>query len=241
MLPPVIQGKEELGILGITLVKGHPRKHDAVGHGPVPQFQGDSPLGPMHHLRGDVRLPATLPIRRPLFRQEQIGIQQAVKIARDVTQVDRDDAVLHLAHPATPLPLDPRGLPAFFDMPALVEYPNRAGVNMLPCHPLLQQVANAKMVPPIKRKKLLQATRLHARRLGHGLHALTLQVRHLALDIRPEVRRQLAAAKTCVEILQKRSQSLLELPNLRITHVVAPLLATGSVRSHRLTVFNFLS
>jgi hypothetical protein len=62
------------------------------------------------------------------FRQEQIAVDQGVKVARDITKMDTDDTVFLLAATATPLPLNTGGLLALFVKTRLVDDPDNIGL-----------------------------------------------------------------------------------------------------------------
>jgi hypothetical protein len=207
---------------------------NSVGHGPVPLFQGDLPLGPMHHVLGNARRPASLPIRRPVLRQEQLPVDQTVEVARHVGQMNRHGAVFHLAQTPAPLPLDAGGLAPFLDMGGLVDHADRQAPPVVPRNVLLQKIPHPQVIPFVQGQKVLQVARPPARRVGHRLHALARQSRQLPQDVRLEMLHRLAAAKATVKLSQERVQHRPQSFNLSGIHAIAPLPYAISQRSHRI-------
>ena len=110
------QAAQETGLASVPFVEGQPLEVDAAAHGAVQQFQGDLPLGPVADRLRDAGLAAPLSVRRPVLRQEQLAVEQAVELAAGVAQVDGHHAVLFLADGAAPLPFHPRRLVPFLDV-----------------------------------------------------------------------------------------------------------------------------
>ncbi|MCG3132915.1 MAG: hypothetical protein FLDDKLPJ_03796 [Phycisphaerae bacterium] len=97
LLAQGVQLEPELRHFSIIFVERHKPKPHAVSHGAFQLIQCDAPLGAMHNVVRNAGLAAPRPIVIPILRHKQLAIQQRVKVAGRITQVNRGHAVLQLA------------------------------------------------------------------------------------------------------------------------------------------------
>lgn len=107
----------------------------------IVQFQGDLGLRSVGHAFRNFRLPTAGGIGGPTFRQEQLTIEQAMKIFGRVGQMHGDDAVFLLAQRAQVLPLHTRSLPSLFHKTGFIDDAHRMWMRMFCGNDILQAVA----------------------------------------------------------------------------------------------------
>ena len=177
----------------------------------IVQLQGDLRLGAVGHACRDLRLLATGGISGPTFRQEQLPIQQTVKIVCRVGQMHGDDTVLLLAYRAQVLPLHTRCLFPLLHETGFINDAHRMRMGMFRGDDILQAVTCQVFLPTMLADELLQRSHRHFRRQGNRLDTLSVKVRKLASHINRQMRPRVLAGKAIVEPLQKtgelRSQS----------------------------------
>ena len=66
----------------------------------------------------------------PVLRQVQVAVQQALKVARDVAEMNADHAVVDLARVATPLAFHGGRVPSLLGVTRLVDGADGSGVVM---------------------------------------------------------------------------------------------------------------
>lgn len=82
--------------------------------GTIVQFQSYPPLGPIHNVIWNPGRTTSLTILRPTLWQKQLTIQESVKIASGVSQVDGYDAMLRPTNSTAPLCWTPGVFVPFF-------------------------------------------------------------------------------------------------------------------------------
>src|SRR5262249_3438860 len=110
-------------------------------------------------------------------------IDQGVLLAADVAEVEADLAVVDLAEPAAPLPLDADGFRPLLGEGGGVEDQDAVGLTPFGAD-LPHQFGEAGLVVPGGLDdELLQALAFAVVEVGDGLHVLALQVGNQALDV----------------------------------------------------------
>src|ERR1700678_1979417 len=117
----VVQPEEEARASAIAFIEGHPVQEDAALLGPVPLLQADLPLGAADHRVGDAGGLATLAVVPPLLGQVEVGVEQGLEGALADTEVNGDDAVIHLAQETEILARDAGCLASRLGSAGLVE------------------------------------------------------------------------------------------------------------------------
>ena len=112
-LMAIVEFEEEVVNAAVGLVEGEPVETEPVGDGPVPELEGDTPLGLKEFLVGDGGLPAAVPIFGPFFGQIEFAVEESLEGGSEQPEVDGDDAVVDLAEPTAPLSGDAWGLSPF--------------------------------------------------------------------------------------------------------------------------------
>src|SRR6202790_4323341 len=149
----------------------------------VQQVQGQLVPGTEAHRSGHASLAATLPVRCPRARQEEAEIDQGVVATGDVTEVDADLAVVHLAEPPTPLPLDTDRRRALLGEAAGIQDQHAIGFTQLAADLPGQLRAQGSVVPGNLSDELLQALALLVVQVGDGLRIFLLEVGEQAVDV----------------------------------------------------------
>jgi hypothetical protein len=101
----VIQATQKRRTLAIALIKRQPVQLDAVARSPIDFFQSDLPFGSIDNRVRNAGFPAAGTVVGPGLGQKQLGIDQGLEAALRQTQVNGDDAIVHLADTAKVLPL----------------------------------------------------------------------------------------------------------------------------------------
>src|SRR3972149_10718847 len=115
---------------------------------PIVQLLAYLRFRPGDPLVRNARFPAAIAVVRPISRQEEIAVEQAVEVARGVAQVDGHNAVLLLPPRPAMLPLNSRRLLPLLDETRLIEDPNRMPAGVIPHHDLGHAVTHPIVVPP---------------------------------------------------------------------------------------------
>ena len=200
-----LQTTQELGLAAVAFVKRQPVEVQAIANGVVVQFQADLPFRPVDHVIRDARFAATRTIIRPVLGQEQVTVEQAVKIVAGIAQVYRDGAVLLLADATAPLPLDAGRLVAFLGETGFVQDADADAPRRVPSRTISWTRSRMPvLVPLVLAQELLQGSRCHTRLDGDRLDALLRQVRQLPVDIRRQMLTRILAAETVLETLRNR-------------------------------------
>jgi hypothetical protein len=139
-----------------------------------------------------------------------------------VGQVDRDDAILGLAHRPAPLPLDAGGLVPLLDVAGLVEDADGVGPGVLVADDVLEAVSCPVVVPAVLAEELLEGPHRHAGVDGDRLDALLGDVGELAGDVDREVGASVFPREAVVEPLEELPQRGPELAELRDVHARPP-------------------
>ena len=213
----------EKGIaLAVVFIERPGRHANAVGQGPPDLRQGHRGLGPMDHVFGNPSFFALDRIVGPTLRQEQIAVQQTVKLACAVAQMHAHYAIVHLAGPATPLMLHGGGMVALLGTARLVHRPDGPRMAVIAHHDLLDPVHHPRLVPTQKVQKGLQRSRRNPCLQGHRLDTLSLQARVLATHVHPQIRRGVTAPETVGELRQELPDPASNPLDLRRIHAFAP-------------------
>ena len=69
------------GFCPVAFIKSQPFELYTALAVTIVKFQGNAPLGPIHHIVRNPGCATSLPILRPTLWQKQLAIQEAVKIA----------------------------------------------------------------------------------------------------------------------------------------------------------------
>ena len=190
---------------------------------PIVQLQGDLRLRAVGHPFRNFRLAAARGIASPAFRQEQLAIEQTVKIVGGIGQMHSNDPVFLLAHRAQVLPLHAGSLVPLFHEAGFIDDANGMGMGMFRGNDLLQAVASQIFLPTMLAEKLLQRSHRHVGRQGDWLDALAGQIRELAVDIDREMCPRVFACKAVVEAFQKTGKHRSQSANLLGIHAWASL------------------
>ena len=132
--------------------------------------------------------------------------------ARDIAEIDTDLAILDLAQPPAPLPLNPHRLGSLLGEGGRIE--NQNAVVFAQLRPdLPRQLLHERPVVPLRlTHELLQALPLAVMQIGDRLNVLAVQVRQQTLDvvlgIGPLLRRLQSPDKRLQERLQTRQHAL---------------------------------
>ncbi len=146
-LPPLFETIEKRPVTPVGFVERPGRHSNAMCQREIDQSQTDLRLGAELDLFGDVVLLSTLGIVSPLVGQIEFAIQQALKAGSDVTEMHADDAVVHLAKTAKPLPAGPGGVSAALGRAGFVETPDSLGVRVFAGDDPLAFVAHSGLLP----------------------------------------------------------------------------------------------
>ncbi len=222
-LPTPVQCPQKLRLAAVPFVERDPFELHAVVRGALVQFQSDVALGSIHDLVGDTRLPAASAIVRPAFWNEQIVVDQAVKVAAGITQMHGDDAVLLLADGPAVLPLHARRFLAFLDEASLVNQANGMLSVVIAHHDLLHAVPHSVVVPLMLTEEFLQSSDRHVGLERHRLDALTWQIGKLSLNVGGKMGPSIAAGETVRELRQEFQQLRSQLANLFGIHAISLL------------------
>jgi hypothetical protein len=141
--------------------------------------------------------------------------------------MNRDDAVLLLAHRSAVLALHSGRHETFFDIAGLIDDANAVWVGMLARYDPLQAPAHAILIPNVAGQKLLQRSRRHTESQSHGLDALLPQVRELPFHINGQMLSGVSARKTIIKLAQIVHEPGLQLANLLGIHARILLWATS--------------
>ena len=138
-------------------------------------------------------LRATSVVFGPLRRQKQPVIEQGVAVPADIAEEDADLAVVDLAEPAAPLPLDATGVLALLGEAGAVTDENALGIppdldDMLP-----QTVQHRPVLPGGGADEVLQVLAANVGEVGDGLAGLAGEVGEFALEDELSVEALLAA------------------------------------------------
>jgi hypothetical protein len=117
-----------------------------------------------------------------------------------------DDTIIDLAAVAVVLPRSADGFTAALRDTGLVHTSDGLGMRVVASHDLLAAVAQLLFVPLDRFQEALQRAGRPPKLQGDGLRGLAMQVGELSLDINPQQRPRVAAAKTIGEQREKRSQ-----------------------------------
>src|SRR5262249_8929246 len=166
-------------------------------------------------------------------RQEQLAIEQAVKIVVGIGQMDGDDAVIGLARCSAPLPLDSWRFFSLLGTTRLVNNPDAVRSSMFAGDEALQLGLHQTMIPIQQAQKLLERPRWHSSRVGNRLAVLPRQVGKLAFDVYRQMPARVASQKAVVELLQELSQPRPQRTNLLGIHA---RISWSNVRSFIQTV-----
>ena len=196
---------------------------DAVGPRAIVQLQGDSGLWAVGHACRDLRLLATGGISGPTFWQEQLAIEQAMKIVCRVGQMDGDDTVLLFAYRTQVLPLHAWRLLPLLHETGFIDDAHRIRMGMLFGNDILQAVTCQIFLPTMLAEKLLQRSHRHLRCQGNRLDTLAIKVRKLAPHINRQMRTRILACKAIVEAFQKTGEHRLQFTNLFGIHAWSSL------------------
>ena len=136
----MFQAGEEIGFFGVPDVGGDPFVVDAVGFGPIKQFQGDVMLGTIDDVVGNAGLATPFAVVAPAFGQEEFGVEHGAetRVVGAEGELDRDHAVGRLAEPAAILPLHAGGHLAGFSMAGVIDDADGLGILMIAGDDLLQ-------------------------------------------------------------------------------------------------------
>lgn len=200
------------------------------------QLQGDLPFRSIGHVVRDFCFTAAITIFRPAFRKKQFAVDQAVKIARRVAEMDRHDAILRLADRAAPLSLDARRLVSLFHVAGFVDDPDRVRPGVFLDHQLPQPTPHPIFVPPIMCQEFLQCSWGNPCMHRDRLDALRVQVRQLALYVHRQVGTRILASKAAAELLQVTSQHRLQPANLVGIHAMSSSNLVKDNRFAKMTV-----
>lgn len=118
----------------------------------------------MHHLVRDGSCQAPRSVIGPALRQEQLAIQQAVKVIHRISQMHGDDVVVLLPRRATP-PLHAGRFFPFLRTPRLVNNSNTAGTRVLAGHERFKLRLHLPVIPVEQTQELLQRPRQDALRI----------------------------------------------------------------------------
>src|SRR5215471_1546103 len=205
---------QKLRFAAVTFVERQPVKMQTVADGSVIEFQRDPPLGPVNHRIGNAGFPATLPVRRPTLRQEQLAVEQAVEVIDGVAQMHRDYAVFELTQPTAPLLLHPGRLVALLGVAGLVEDADRTRARVLGPDDLLETITQSIVVPFQLTEELLERSRCDSRRQRDRLDALLGEFGELSTDINSQMSACVLASKTVSEPIQETFEFRFETANL---------------------------
>src|SRR6185312_4462681 len=209
----------------VALVERQPIEMQAIGDGPVVQFQGDLRLGAVGHRIRNPRFPAAATIRRPTLGQEQLPVEQAVEVLDGIAQMHGDQAVFELAEAAAPLLLYPRCFVAFLGVAGLIEEADRMRPRVFGPDDLLDAIAQPIIVPLELAEELLQRAGRDSRLQGDRLDALLGKVGELSTNIHSQVSTGVLAGETVGEPTQEAFEFRFQLADLLSIH------ARSSVRT----------
>src|ERR1700734_2335907 len=130
-LLPLLQCPQKRRFAPIPLIEDQPFEVHAAGAGSLVQFQGNVAFWTINHIVGDAGGTTTRAILTPALRKVQVAVQQAMKIACRVAQMDGDDAVLLFSHRTAILMLHAGCLVALFHPPGFIDQADRFPMSVL--------------------------------------------------------------------------------------------------------------
>ena len=221
LLPAPVQSPQKRRFRPVPLIKREPLEIDAVLTRPIVKLQADLRFRPVDHLVRNAGFPTAIAIVRPIFRQEEVAVEQAVEVARGLAQVHGHDAVLLLPHRPAMLPLNSRRLLPLLDETRLIEDPHRMPAGVIPHHDLGHAVTHPIVVPLVLAEKLLQGPHGHARLQCHRLHTLARQVRQLPFHLLRQMRPGIPPRNTVLKLVQITGQLRFQTTNLFGIHLLS--------------------
>ena len=260
-LVAVRQPPQESRLAALSFVERNPFQVYAVGNGTVVKLQGNLPLGPVDDVVGNPRFLAARAVVRPVLGQEEIAVEQTVKVRRGVGQMDGDDAILDFAFRAAPgtagssrrgifwpivfheteppcpslrprRPLDARRFAAVFVVAGFVDHADCVRMGVIAADDVRHTVAHRLVVPREHTQKILQRPRRQALRQRDWLDAFALQARQLAVDVGRQMHSCIFPREAIGKLTQELVQTGFEPSNHFGIHAT---LSLSGLRNHRLS------
>ncbi len=217
-----IEPVEELAVAAVPFVESPGRHANPVGQRSTNLVQRNGGFLSIHDVVRNADFLATARIVAPLLRQIQVAVEQTLKIAGRIRNMNADYTVVDLAGVAAPLALHCGGMSALLWIAGIIDNADSLPVSMVARYNPLDSISHALLVPLGRSEETLQRSGRYAGSQGDGFYTFSWQVRDLPADVGSQFFPRLASGEAVVEFSQECLQFSAHFFDLFDVHVDTP-------------------